>query len=117
MISARKTKHLDVKTMFTYSDANTPLGQSERAYYLSYFINCYALDHEVASPADILSCSSRNNSSPHEQGEREPFPSLPPTPLISHPFRSNSFYTKTHFRSLVTREEKEGGGGGLPEKP
>ena len=27
-------------TMFTYSHANTPLGQSERAYYLSYFIKC-----------------------------------------------------------------------------
>ena len=27
--------------MFTYSHANTPLGQSERAYYLSYFINIY----------------------------------------------------------------------------
>ena len=25
--------------MFTYSHANTPLGQSERAYYLSYFMN------------------------------------------------------------------------------
>ena len=25
--------------MFTYSHANTPLGQSERMYYLSYFIN------------------------------------------------------------------------------
>ena len=25
-------------TVFTYSHANTPLGQSERAYYLSYFI-------------------------------------------------------------------------------
>ena len=25
-------------TMFTYSNASTPLGQSERAYYLSYFI-------------------------------------------------------------------------------
>ena len=24
--------------MFTYSNANTPFGQSERAYYLSYFI-------------------------------------------------------------------------------
>ena len=24
-------------TLFTYSHANTPLGQSERAYYLSYF--------------------------------------------------------------------------------
>ena len=36
-ISTRKAKHLDVKTMFTYSHANTPLGQSDRAYYLSYF--------------------------------------------------------------------------------
>ena len=39
MISARKAKHLDATTMSTYSHANTPLGQSERAYYLSYFIN------------------------------------------------------------------------------
>ena len=38
VICARKAKHLDVTTMFTYSHANTPLGQSERAYYLSYFI-------------------------------------------------------------------------------
>ena len=27
-----------VTTMVTYSHASTPLGQSERAYYLSYFI-------------------------------------------------------------------------------
>ena len=39
VISARKTKHLDVTTMFTYAHANTPVGQSERAHYLSYFIN------------------------------------------------------------------------------
>ena len=38
VISARKAKHFDVTTMFTYSHANTPLGQSECAYYLSYFI-------------------------------------------------------------------------------
>ena len=38
VISARKAKHLDVTTMFTYSHFNTPLGQSERAYCLSYFI-------------------------------------------------------------------------------
>ena len=37
MISARKAKHLEVTTMFTYSHANTPLGQSEGVYYLSYF--------------------------------------------------------------------------------
>ena len=41
VISARKAKHLDVTTMFTYSHANTPLSQSERAYYLSYFINTF----------------------------------------------------------------------------
>ena len=39
VISARKAKHLDATTMFTYSHAITPLGQLERAYYLSYFIN------------------------------------------------------------------------------
>ena len=38
VVSARKAKHLDVTTTFTYSLANTPLGQSERAYYLNYFI-------------------------------------------------------------------------------
>ena len=27
--------------MFTHSHANMPLGQSERTYYLSYFINIY----------------------------------------------------------------------------
>ena len=30
VISARKAKHLDFTTMFTYSRTNTPLGQSER---------------------------------------------------------------------------------------
>ena len=44
--------------------------------------------------------------------DREPFPFLPPTPLISHPSRSNSFYTKTQFRSRVTGEKREGRGGG-----
>ena len=38
VISARKAKQLDATTMFTYSHANTALSQSERAYYLSYFI-------------------------------------------------------------------------------
>ena len=40
MISAQKAKHLDATTMSTYSHANTPLSQSKRTYYLSYFINC-----------------------------------------------------------------------------
>ena len=38
MISARKAKQLDATTIFPYSHANTALGQSERACYLSYFI-------------------------------------------------------------------------------
>ena len=42
---ARKEKHLDATTMFTYSHA-TPLGKSERAYYLSYFIN-FIVNHVV----------------------------------------------------------------------
>jgi len=39
VISARKAKHLNVTTMFTYSHANTPLAQSKCASYLRYFIN------------------------------------------------------------------------------
>ena len=42
VISARKAKQLEATTMFTYYHANTALGQSERAYYLSYFINITA---------------------------------------------------------------------------
>ena len=40
MISVKKAK-LDTTTMLTYSHANTPLGQLERTYYLSYLINMY----------------------------------------------------------------------------
>ena len=47
VISARKAKQLDATTMFTYSHANTALGQSERAYYLSYFINRYVSPQRV----------------------------------------------------------------------
>ena len=38
----RGNRKRDVSTMVTYSHASTPLGQSERAHYLSYFIkiNC-----------------------------------------------------------------------------
>ena len=32
VIRARTAKPIDVKTVFTYSHANTPLGQSEHAY-------------------------------------------------------------------------------------
>ena len=36
MIIMRKAKHLDATTMFTYSHANMPVGQSECEYYHSY---------------------------------------------------------------------------------
>ena len=57
VISARKAKHLDATTMFTYSHANTPLGQSERLYYLSYFIKVLVRLIDMF----LLSQSSRNN--------------------------------------------------------
>ena len=34
MISARKAKHFDATTMFAYSHANTPLGQSDLSYFI-----------------------------------------------------------------------------------
>ena len=37
IVLGKHRKH-EVTTVFTYSHLNTPLGQSERAYYLSYFI-------------------------------------------------------------------------------
>ena len=52
VISARKAKQLDATTMFTYSHANTALGQSECAYYLSYFIIVYVV-HAYVGQNDI----------------------------------------------------------------
>ena len=46
--------------MFTYSHANTPLGQSERVYYLRYFIKIVRFIEEriesqkVSGPDDGL---------------------------------------------------------------
>ena len=42
-LAREKPNNLTPTTMFTYSHANTPLGQSERAYYLSHFIIGYLL--------------------------------------------------------------------------
>ena len=58
VISARKAKHLDVTTMFTYSHAKTPLSQSEGAYYLSYFINIYCTPGIIYSIISIFIHSS-----------------------------------------------------------
>ena len=69
VVSARKAKHLDVTTMFTYSLANTPLGQSERAYYLNYFIKrlisvwvcvCVCVCGWVGGGGRLISCSLRS---------------------------------------------------------
>ena len=58
MISAQKAKQLDTTTMFTYSDANTPLSQSERAYYLSYFINdCITLQLSLLASYIFTDCT------------------------------------------------------------
>ena len=54
IMSARKAKHLDATTMFSYSHANTPTGQSERAYHLSYFINVCCMFSVGVSPHDEL---------------------------------------------------------------
>ena len=52
--------------MFTYSHANTPLGQSERTYYLSYFINEFSLFFQPNSNfsfgMDAIKCSVLSRS-------------------------------------------------------
>ena len=45
MIGDMACRTLRHTTMFTYSHANTPLGQSECAYYLSYFIKGWYLPY------------------------------------------------------------------------
>ena len=56
-VNARKAKHLDVTTMFTYSYANTPFGQSEHACKRQYSIvripNCCILEVVMAFPFKI----------------------------------------------------------------
>ena len=66
MISAQKAKHVDATTMFTYSHANTPLGQSEHVYYLSSFIsdnNYQYLLIYCALLLNIDSCITQRKSS------------------------------------------------------
>ena len=56
VISERKAKQFDATTMFTYSHENTALGQSERAYYLSYFIISYVSSFCIIN--DVLNICS-----------------------------------------------------------
>ena len=51
--------------MFTYSYANTPLGQSERVHYLSYFINIFIYIYIYYNTNEIpgeLSCENMISS-------------------------------------------------------
>ena len=43
----RGNRKRDVTTMVTYSHASIPLGQSEREYYLSYFIMTFIIQQIV----------------------------------------------------------------------
>ena len=83
----------------TYSHANTPLGESERAYYLSYFIivliELLAKDHlcfyrklYVLSPNGILSFIS----------SLFPVPVAIPVPVLNSGFPFPSF-PDIHFKS------------------
>ena len=56
VIRVRKAKHLNVTTMSTCSHANTPLGQSERAYYLSYFINVSGVRVRIFVALSVWMC-------------------------------------------------------------
>ena len=47
-------------TMFTYSHATTPLGQSERVYYLSYFIMLTLVSVNHSSSNSGLGASLQN---------------------------------------------------------
>ena len=57
MVIPCTTKHFEVTTVFTYSRANTLLGQSERACYLSYFI-----EHNNKNLIQISVNITNNNS-------------------------------------------------------
>ena len=50
--------------MLTYSHANTPLGQSERAYYLSYFLK----PHKLRSTLENRK-KNNNNKQTHQRQE------------------------------------------------
>ena len=60
--------------MFTYSRANTPLGQSERAYYLSYFIKvnqqCMRIKKEKKKKNIKAACLERAQQLPTLLGQQ-----------------------------------------------
>ena len=61
----RGNRKRDVTTMVIYSHASTPFGQSERAYYLSYFIIC---NNTLYFPVGYKSLSEVSRS--HNRGRR-----------------------------------------------
>ena len=68
----RGSRKRDITTMVTYSHATTPLGQSEPAYYLSYFIkkNVVYLGRKLCL---IFRYSSSGESRVEDQGPEPPF--------------------------------------------
>ena len=61
----RGNRKRDVTTMVIYSHASTPFSQSERAYYLSYFIIC---NNTLYFPVGYKSLSEVSRS--HNRGRR-----------------------------------------------
>ena len=57
--------------MFTHSHANTPLGQSERAYYLSYFIKVIDPSLHKRRKLLILSQEIEQLCNEHDPGVNE----------------------------------------------
>ena len=80
-------------TMFTYSHENTPLGQSERAYYLSYLITLTLIVSYLCTNSETFSrefpfcfsiCKSkvgRKNLRLEVRTDAQPFSLLGLTPL------------------------------------
>ena len=62
----RGNRKRDVTTMVTYSHATTPLGQSERAYYLSYFIKFYRQRYASSQWSKCCGLTRRSRVSPQQ---------------------------------------------------
>ena len=69
---------LDATTMFTYSHTNTPIDQSERAYYFSYFIKICLHGGEVKyGGSPHLSCKRNQIKMRDYMDKRATSPHLP----------------------------------------
>ena len=57
--------------MFTYSHANTPLGQSECTYYLSYFIKTWGIEERPVLAAREMKWEPKNERGGRGRGRKE----------------------------------------------